>query len=115
MSCGAGCGDKPEMADEKEGAGLLGFTSASRSEEEIASGCWSQVGIERKPDGGPPPDVTGRSYGLPQPKNRSSVFMVMAVRQGIEIRYSNDGPWITFHAGDSCISYNLRDLAAGLF
>jgi hypothetical protein len=52
---------------------------------------------------------------LPQPKNRSSVFMVMAVRQGIEIRYSNDGPWITFHAGDSCINYNLRDLAAGLF
>ena len=40
--------------------------------------------------------------------------MVMAVRQGIEIRYSNDGPWITFHTEDLCISYNLRDLAAGL-
>ena len=38
----------------------------------------------------------------------------MAVRQGIEITYSKDGPWITFHGEGSCATYNLRDLAAGL-
>jgi hypothetical protein len=38
----------------------------------------------------------------------------MGVRQGIEITYSKDGPWITFHGEKSCASYNLRDLVTGL-
>jgi hypothetical protein len=33
----------------------------------------------------------------------------MAHRQGTEIRYSADGPWITFRGKDSEATFNLRD------
>jgi hypothetical protein len=37
----------------------------------------------------------------------------MAARQGIEISYSADGPWITFHGRDSHITDNLRRWVRG--
>jgi len=32
----------------------------------------------------------------------------MPSRQGIEISYAAEGPWITFYGKDSHVSYNLR-------
>jgi lipoate-protein ligase B len=32
-------------------------------------------------------------------------------QQGIEIRYSSDGPYLTFHGGGSRVTYRLRDVA----
>jgi lipoate-protein ligase B len=38
----------------------------------------------------------------------------MGQQQGIEIRYSSDGPYLTFHGGGSRVTYRLRDVARGL-
>ena len=35
----------------------------------------------------------------------------MERQQGIEIRYSSGGPYLTFHGGGSRVTYNLRDVA----
>jgi hypothetical protein len=35
----------------------------------------------------------------------------MGLQQGIEIRYSSDGPYLTFHGGGSRVTYSLRDVA----
>jgi hypothetical protein len=38
-------------------------------------------------------------------------FMGVERQQGIEIRYSTSGPYLTFHGGGSRVTYNLRDVA----
>jgi hypothetical protein len=35
----------------------------------------------------------------------------MEQQQGIEIRYSPDGPYLTFHGGGSRVTYSLREVA----
>jgi hypothetical protein len=35
----------------------------------------------------------------------------MGLQQGIEIRYSSDGPYLTFHGGGSRVIFSLRDVA----
>jgi len=36
---------------------------------------------------------------------------VIGLQQGIEIRYSSDGPYLAFHGGGSRVTYRLRDVA----
>jgi lipoate-protein ligase B len=35
----------------------------------------------------------------------------MGYQQGIEIRYSSNGPYLTFHGGGSRVTYSLRQVA----